>query len=100
MPEDGRDGCVSELVRQVGELGDPLGGDERAVGDLLREERRCRERLPVGKATLRERAQDVSACVEDVAVRVAKGAALDPGPRVRYESSFLRMPMNPRNRRQ
>ena len=44
--------------------------------------------------------EDVSACVEDVAIRVAERAALDPGLGVRYESSFFRMPRKTRNRRQ
>ena len=60
-------------------LGQPFGADELSLGDLVAEERRGGERLPVGEPALGERAVDRASRVEDSAVRVAKGAALDPG---------------------
>jgi hypothetical protein len=98
VTQDG--GGAVELPGEGAGLGEQLGGDERAVGDLRGEQLRGGQRLPVGEPALGERAEDVAVRVEDVAVRVAERAALDPGLSVRYESSFFRMPMKPRNRRQ
>ena len=98
MAEDGGN-PVQSLGERARRL-QTLARNEGAVGDLLREQLGGGQRLPVREATLGERAQDVSACVEDVAVRVAERAVLDPGLSVRYESSFFRMPRKTRNRRQ
>ncbi len=100
VAEDGGDAGAVEFRGQAGRLGDSLGGDQPAHGDVLAEEVGCRERLPVRETAFGERAAHLLACVEDVAVRVAERASLDPGLGVRYESSFFRIPRNPRNRRQ
>jgi hypothetical protein len=100
VPEHRCNADAVELGERAGRLVDPLGADERAVGDALCEQRRLRERLPVGEPSCRERAQDVAVGVENVAVRVPEGAVLDSGLAALYESSFFRMPRNPRNRRQ
>jgi hypothetical protein len=100
VAQDGRDAVRVELGRKAIGVGDTLGGDQPARRDALAEEVRGRERLPVGEAALGEGAANLAAGVEDVAVRVAERAVLDPGLGVRYESSFFRMPRKPRNRRQ
>jgi hypothetical protein len=100
VAQNGRDGVGVELCREAVGLRDALGGDQPACRDALAEELRGRERLPVGEAALGEGAANLAAGVEDVAVRVAERAVLDPGLGVRYESSFFRMPRKPRNRRQ
>jgi hypothetical protein len=98
VPEHRGDACAVQLGRQPERLLDLLGGDEGARGDLLREQPRAGERLPVVQPAGGQGAEDLAAGVEDVAVRVAEGAVLDSGLRARYESSFFRMPRNPRNR--
>jgi hypothetical protein len=100
VAQDGRDAGGVELVREAVGLGDGLGRDEPARGDALAEELGRRQRLPVRQAALGEGAANLAAGVEDVAVRVAERAVLDPGLGVRYESSFFRMPRKPRKRRQ
>jgi hypothetical protein len=100
VPEDGRDLRAGELGGQPVRLRHALGRDQRPVGDLLPEQVGGGERLPVGEPAFREGAQDLVPGVEDVAVRVAERASLDPGLSVRYESPFFRMPRKPRNRRQ
>jgi hypothetical protein len=100
VAKDGRDAVGVELGGNPVGLCDALGGDQPARGDALAEELGGRERLPVGEAPLGEGAANLVAGVEDVAVRVAERAVLDPGLGVLYESSFFRMPRKPRNRRQ
>jgi hypothetical protein len=100
VAKNGGDVRGVELRGKPVRLGDPLRGNQPAGRDALTEEVGGRERFPVGEPALGERAADLAAGVEDVAVRVAERASLDPGPRVRYESSLFRMPMKPRNRRQ
>jgi hypothetical protein len=100
VAQDGRDAVGVELGREAVGVGDALGGDQPARGDALAEELGGRERLPVRESALGQGAANLAAGVEDVAVRVAERAVLDPRLGVRYESSFFRMPRKPRNRRQ
>ena len=100
VAKDGGHACGVELGGQPVRLRYPLGGDQPPGGDAVPKELGGGERLPVGEPALGERAAHLAADVEDVAVRVAERASLDPGHGVRYESSFFRTPMKPRNRRQ
>ena len=79
VAQDGGDPSGVELRRKAVRLGEPLGADELPLSDVVAEERRRRERLPVVEAALGQRPVDGASGVEDSAVRVAKGAALDPG---------------------
>lgn len=100
MAQNGGHGGGVELWWQAVPLGKLLGRNQPAGGDAVPEEVCGGERFPVGQPALGERAANLTAGVEDVAVRVAERASLDPELGVRYESSFFRMPRKPRNRRQ
>ena len=92
MAENGGHRGGVELRGQAVPLGKLLGRDQPAGGDALPEEVGGGERLPVGQPALGERAANLALGVEDVAVRVAKRALLDPELGVRYELSFFRTP--------
>ena len=79
MTQDGGDPFGVELRREPVRLGQLLRADELPLGDLVAEERGRGERLPVREAAFGQRPVDGASGVEDSAVRVAKGAALDPG---------------------
>jgi hypothetical protein len=100
VPEHGHDAVLVELCGEGIGVGNPLGGYQASLRDGLPEELARGECIPVGEPALRQGSADLTAVVEDVAVRVAERARLDPELGVRYESSLFRMPRKPRNRRQ